>query len=206
VRLLLDVEVNTAALTSLPGPFSLSFLLLDNSGEPMGNQDNHVTISDFQFDTGGPGPGDPQVTGGATGDIRPPTSQVDITDSAFFNTFSQQFTPGGTLRFHIETTAVVPAGGPDAFAFYLLDENGAQIPTTGFGEEFFRFGLNDVAPALEVYRSDLTRTTIDIPAPNVELTVVPGPGSLGVFALALLPGLVMLRARRTAGRGDAEST
>jgi len=63
--------------------FSLDFQLTDGSGT--GDANNTVILSDFGFG-GGTAVGNPNLTGGATGDL---ASTVTLTDTAFLNDFFQ---------------------------------------------------------------------------------------------------------------------
>src|SRR5262249_61250369 len=76
------------------GPFALDFELVGSAG-------NTVTLSNFSFGGGGAGPG-PTLTGGASGDL---AGTVTLNDGAsFLNDFNQQFTPGSTLTFTMDST------------------------------------------------------------------------------------------------------
>src|SRR5260370_28684447 len=90
-----DVSLNTSPLIGhAAGPFSLGFQLNDGSGA--GDANNTAILSAFQFGVGGSALGTPVLAGGATGSL---ASGVTITDSSFFNAFSQQFNPGSLLQF-----------------------------------------------------------------------------------------------------------
>src|SRR6185312_13251794 len=100
-----EVTLNTAPLIGdTAGPFSLVFQLTDGSG--IGDGNNTVTISNFQFGSGGPS-GSPTTFGGVSGDVG---STVTLVDSSFLNYLIQPFTPGTTLEFTVTTTNNVDSG------------------------------------------------------------------------------------------------
>src|SRR5579859_8130563 len=83
------VTLDTSPLIGHPaGPFSLNFQFTDGQGT--GDANNTVTLSSFAFG-GGSAAGGPSLTGGASGSLG---SGVVLTDSAFFNAFTEGFTPG----------------------------------------------------------------------------------------------------------------
>ena len=99
-----NVSLDTSQLaTDYTGPFALDFELVGSNG-------NTVTLSNFSFGAAAvPGPGSAFLTGGASGDLG---SSVSLNDSAnFFSDFNQQFTPGGTLTFTMDSTLVSPSLG-----------------------------------------------------------------------------------------------
>ncbi len=179
-----DVLVNTAPLmSSAAGPFSLDFQFIDGSGS--GDDNNSVTLSNFNFDSGAP-TGSPAIFGSATGDL---TSSLTLTDSTFFNEFTQTFTPGPTLGFTINLTSNLDLGGvPDEFSFGILDGAGA-------GNAMLIADINSSSPSLLAYPSD----SLSLQAP----LITPEPGSAWLLAGGFLA--VVLRARSSAktvtGRG-----
>jgi hypothetical protein len=104
-----NVSLDTSKLASdYTGPIGLDFELI-------GTNANTITVSNFAFGSGSPGPGSAFLTGGASGDL---SGTVSLTDTAnFFSDFNQQFTPGATLTFTVDTTLVAPPSGgiPDNF-------------------------------------------------------------------------------------------
>ncbi|MEJ7708650.1 MAG: hypothetical protein WKF84_02055 [Pyrinomonadaceae bacterium] len=64
------------------GVFSLDFQLADGAGDILGDANNTVTLSGFNFGVGGDVVGAPTLDGGASGNI---STTVSLTDSAFFN-------------------------------------------------------------------------------------------------------------------------
>ncbi len=123
------VTVDTSQLaSSYAGPFGLDFELAGGNG-------NTVTLGNFSFGAGGAaGPGAAFASAGASGDLG---SGVVLDDtSSFLVDFNQQFTPGGTLSFTVDSTAVpAPSGGfPDSFSmviFYGYDPTNGYSPSGG---------------------------------------------------------------------------
>ncbi len=125
-----NVSLDTSKLSSdYTGPFALDFELVGSSG-------NTVTISNLAFGAGSPGPGSAFLTGGASGDL---SSTVTLTDStSFFSDFNQQFTPGSTLTFAMDSTLVPPSSGGFADSFSMVifsgyDPVNGYNPSTGAG-------------------------------------------------------------------------
>lgn len=115
---LFNLTLDTAALS---GPQIVAFGLTDGDGVA----DNTVTISNFQFGGGGAIAGTADCTlggalsgAGCSGDLSGGVTLADLDFQAFF---SQQFNPGTTLSFAVDTTNNLAAGAstPDAFAVYL---------------------------------------------------------------------------------------
>lgn len=155
-----NITLNSSALVGNPtGPFSLDFQLADGSGTGDGN--NTVTISDFNFHGG-------SWTG---------PSVVTMTDNSFFSEATYQFVPGGVLSFDVSMTTAVDAGGtPDEFSFDILDNSLSEIPTVGLGDAMVAVAIDSANPTVQVFGSDLTQTTINIPSPTVNYAYVPDSG------------------------------
>jgi hypothetical protein len=146
------VSLDTSQLaTNFTGPFALDFELVGSNG-------NTVTLSNFSFGSGGSaGPGPAFLTGGASGALG---SSVSLNDSVnFFSDFNQQFTPGGTLAFSMDSTLIPPpsGGSPDNFSMVIFSRydpvngynpltgaGGTPIPTTDptGNDTFFNFNVN----------------------------------------------------------------
>jgi hypothetical protein len=146
------VSLDTSQLaTNYSGPFALDFELVGSNG-------NTVTLSNFSFGIGGnAGPGTAFATGGASGDLG---SSVSLNDSVnFFSDFNQQFIPGKTLTFTMDSTVVPPSSGgsPDNFSMVIFSSydpvngynpltgaGGTPIPTTDptGNDTFFNFSIN----------------------------------------------------------------
>jgi hypothetical protein len=196
--LILGVSLDTSPLVGNPaGPFALAFTLIGGSG--VGDANNTVTISNFSFGGGGPS-GTPDVVGGASGDL---SLTVTLTDSAFFNDFVQEFTPGSLLAFILTTTTNVDPGGiPDTFAFSILDGTGLPIPTldpTG-ADSFLSVTFDDPgSPAFETFPAD-PNSGLGLGQPSVQ--AIPEPSSLfsGAIGLTMTLGWYGMRRRCRAVR------
>ncbi len=181
------VSLDTSQLVANPtGPFALDFELLGTNG-------NTVTLTNFSFGGGSAGPGSAHLTGLASGDLGIGSS-VSLTDNtvSFFNDFNQQFTPGSTLTFTMDSTLVAPpsSSAPDNFSMVIFSgydpvhgynpstaTGGTAIPTTdGNNSTFFNFNINGPGS-----------TTVDsFPSESgdisITVTLVPEPSS-GVIVL-----------------------
>lgn len=190
-----NVTLNTTSLAGhAAGPFSLEFQLTDGSGT--NDRNNTAIMSNFGFG-GGASAGAPILTGGSAGGL---DSFVAITDSSFLNQFIQQFTPGNQLSFTLALTTNVDSGGiPDQFTMSILDQTGAELPTTSTFDVFLAIDINSSNPGVRTFSSDASRAPaagggpVSIEAPV--LSEVPEPGSLVLVGGALM--LVLLtRLRR----------
>jgi hypothetical protein len=154
--LMFTVTLNTSGLIAHPAaPFALDFQLVDGSG--LGDGNNTVLLTNFNFGVGGAAVGAPVSNGpGATGSLG---SALSLHDSVFFSEFTQGFTPGSTLSFNVHTTTNVDAGPtPDQFTFAILDKTPAELPTTdptGFNT-FVTVTLDSANPTVNAYASDST--------------------------------------------------
>ena len=194
---IVDVTLDTSALTVLPGsadgPFSLFIQLTDGSGTNDGN--NSAMIDAFSF---GGGTATPGVTllGGASGDL---STAIVLTDTTFLNFAMQGFTPGASLSFRIALTTNLDAGTPDAFAFSILDSSGFPIPTLDptFADTLLTVNIDSANPIYLTYATDLARGDVAMSAPVVrpETSPVPEPSTLSLLGVTLL-GLAGDRLRR----------
>jgi hypothetical protein len=181
-----DVSIDTSALIgNAAGPFSLDFQFTDGSGTGDGN--NTVTLGNFTFGAGS-ATGSPTTAGAVSGDL---TSGVSLTDSDFFNEFTQTFTPGNVLTFTLELTTNVDAGGvPDEFSFAILDNTDSEIPTLGTFDNLLLVDIDSSQPTLQGFASDTSRGTvatgdsIDVPGPLIT-SPVPEPAGLSLLASGL---------------------
>jgi hypothetical protein len=197
-----NVNLDTSKLfVDYTGPFALDFELVGSSG-------NTVTISNLAFGVGSPGPGSAFLTGGASGDL---SSTVTLTDStSFFSDFNQQFTPGATLTFTVDTTLIAPppGGTPDNFSmvmFSAYDPVNGYNPSTGTGgtplpttdptgnNTFFNFNVNvpgqTTVSSYPSSSGDITITVSSVPEPSS--LVLACLGTVGSIA-----GIVWRRLRR----------
>lgn len=189
------VRLDTSALqTAVTGPYALDFQFTDGSG--IGDANNTVELSDFQFGLAGSASGSPMLIGDASGNL---SSGFTLTDSAFFNEALQAFTPGDQLSFTLSFSPRVDAGGvPDEFSLGLLDESGSEIPTTGPGDALLVVDIASEYPIIQTYGADASRTDIGLGAPIVT-AVVPEPSPMAF--LATLTGLCSLLSLGSCLRG-----
>lgn len=159
--------------SSLSGsPFYLNFQFIDGSGTNDAN--NVITITLLN---GGIPVGIPIVIGGASGNL---TTTVLLTDSSFFNEFTQQFEPGLMLSLDVGLTNNVDVGSPpDEFTFAILDSAFQEIQTTDptGGNVLLRIDINSSSPTVEKYSH------------------VPEPGTLLLLGTALIGVATKMRKR-----------
>jgi hypothetical protein len=161
------ITTDTSALIGNPsGPFSLDFQFID--GEGVGDGNNTATLSNFNF------------SGGGWNGLDPGT--ISLTDTSFFSEFFQEFTPGLKLSFSLNLTTLADAGGtPDSFSFAILDSSFFEIPTKGLGNALLNIDITSPNLDIAAFGSDPTATSIDIPAPGIELQSTAVPESLSTF-------------------------
>ncbi len=182
------VDINTAALNSLPAnahaPFSLDFQF--NDGGVLGN--NTVTISNFTY-SGGAATGSPFTLGGALGDIG---STVTFDNSSFAQELFQTFTPGAVLGFDLSLTQFVDGATPDSFVVAILDTDLFNITTNGLGNSLLQADINTTNP-LTITQLGLASGTGDYA--GINLAAVPEPGT-ALYGAMLIGTCVSLRRRR----------
>jgi hypothetical protein len=180
---LYHVTIDTSSLIGDSGaPFALDFLL--TGGNALSNT---VTITNFSFGVGGSATSDPAVTtfGLATGNL---LSSVTLSDDAsnFSNELYQGFIPGNVLEFDVNLTANLNGPTPDSFSFAILDENLANIPTTGFGNSLFVIDINSATPSVQTFTS----------TSGVSVVAVPEPSTAALFGSAAFGAFGLIRRRR----------
>lgn len=182
---LYSVILNTSPLIGHSAElFYLEFQLNDGSGAGDGN--NTVTLSDFQFGSGGSAANNPETEGGATGSL---TTGVMITDKDFFsNSFYEKFTPGELLSFMLEITTQADGITPDQFSFAILwgipkpNETPPEIPTFGPADALLTIDIASPNLIVQTFASnpdELPRIALDAP------TVIPVPGTLALLLVGL---------------------
>ncbi|MGP0065233.1 MAG: hypothetical protein ACLQGP_16735 [Isosphaeraceae bacterium] len=206
------VSLDTSQLAAdYTGPFALDFELIGSNG-------NTVTLSSFSFGTGGAGPGSAFLTGGASGDLGGSVSLNDSTN--FFSDFNQQFTPGGTLTFTVDSTLVAPPSGgtPDNFSMVIFegyDPVNGYNPYSGTGGT--SISTNDPSGADTFFNcnvggsgattaSSYSSASGDISITVTPASVVPEPSSGVIMLLGVigLSGALCWRAKGVS-RGKTQS-
>jgi hypothetical protein len=188
------VSLDTSQLAAnYVGSFGLDFELVGSNG-------NTVTVSDFAFGGGNAGPGSAYLSGGASGDLGTNLGTVTLNDSAsFLSDFNQQFTPGTTLTFTVDSTLIAPTAGEFADNFSMVifsqyvgydplnppampdDTTIATTDPTG-NDTFFNFNINGPG----------TTTVSSYPSASGDITItiaqasVPEPSSSVIMALGLI--------------------
>jgi hypothetical protein len=163
----------TPLITGTTAPYFINLQLVDGDGLV----NNTVAVSNFDFGGGG-AVGLPVLTGDVIGDLG---STVVLGDTAFFNDFFQQFTPGAFLSFDVEFSTNFVAPTPDRFTFAILNSGLVEVPTTGAGNELFGIDLRTPVtleryPGLDVGSGD---PILDAP---VVVSAVPEPAGLVLLA------------------------
>jgi hypothetical protein len=204
--------VDTFSLNTTPlvgnGPFTLDLQFLDGSGLPIDLNNNTVALTNFAFGTGGSPSGGGTATGGASGSL---ASGVTLKDTAFFNEYFENFTPGSLLSFTIDTTNVPdPGGTPDLFTVAILDSMGDELPTTGPASEILDFSLaGGASPDVSTFGS-VPGSTFSLVAPIVQSASpapVPEPSSgweLLTVLLGLALGGIVFRSTRVGRSVDSQ--
>ncbi|MDB5290526.1 MAG: sorting protein [Phycisphaerales bacterium] len=196
------VSVNTSPLTTNPnianGPFAVDFQLNDGSGTNDGN--NTAMLSNFTFGAGGSLSGVPSLTGGASGDM---AATVMLTDTTFFNDFSQGFTPGSVLTFKVDLTTNVDGGlTPDQFSFAILDSSGGSIPTTDLAGSLVTVNLDSTA-AIQTFSGTGFYSDVTVTITPVVSAAAPLPTTFA--ASAILLALAAWRWRRSVRAAAAQT-
>ena len=200
-------SMNTTPLVG-SGPFTLDLQFLDGSGLPIDLNNNTVDLTNFAFGAGGSPAGGGTATGGASGSL---ASGVTLKDTAFFNEYFENFTPGTLLSFTIDTTNVLdPGGTPDLLTLAILDSMGNELPTIGPASEFLDVSLAGGAnPQIFTYGS-APGSAFSLAAPIVQpasTAPVPEPSSnweLLTVLLGLGLGGKVFRSSRTRGSAGSQ--
>lgn len=170
------VSLDTTVLVGA-GSFGVAFQFADGSGTGDGN--NAVVLSDFQFGGGVPLGVQSIYTGvGESGSLSTTVTMID-NEPGGFGYFAEQFTPGTTLSFLLESTTNVDVGGVfDLFTFGITDSFFDPIPTTApDGTDLLSLTLDDpVNPTVATYSTDPNLTYIALGPPLVS-SAVPEPAT-----------------------------
>lgn len=168
---ILDVNINTSSLGSLPG--SEVFFILTGTGA------NTAAISNVLLGGGSPGLVDLFSTTGGTSASDSLASAISLNDSAdFLTVFAQSFSAGGTLSFLLDLTPNIVSPTPDQFSIEIADPNSNLIPTsdpTGF-DNLFTINVDSPNPTTNIYSNLVTVTTV--PEPSTLLLLAAGLGLL----------------------------
>jgi hypothetical protein len=186
-----DVSIDSSELIGhFAGPFAINFQLNDGSGT--GDANNTAVLSNFRFGTGSAS-GLPSLAGGTSGSL---ASTVTITDSAFFNAFTQTFIPGSSLMFHLSLTTNIDAGPtPDQFSMAILDGSGFEIPTQGLGsvgsDVLLLIDINSANPVVQRFAADPSRSplaggpAIHFAEPALTTSAIPEPATWTIMAVGI---------------------
>jgi hypothetical protein len=190
-----NITLETSPLIGHPaGPFSIGFEFADGSG--IGDGNNAVFLSNFDFGAGGSVSGSPLTFGSVGGDL---SSAVVMTDATSISSFLQPFVAGNTLSFLLDITTNVDSGGmPDEFIMSILDNTFTPVPTTASSalSPFLVVDIDSAKPTVQTFGSDPTQIPADggpisMNAPTI--STVPEPASA---VLGTLPILYLVWARR----------
>lgn len=171
IDLSFNASFDTAALQN-QGQFELAFLLTDGSGT--GDHNTTITISNFQFGTGGTGGGvTSDSEGGFSGNL---STGVTLIDSSFFNLFGANFTPGNQLSFAASIVSTsLDSPTPDLFEFVILNSSGSPVPTTDPSGQnaLITVNLDSISPAVQT-------NSISTPEPSLSVFLTSGLIILGL--------------------------
>lgn len=184
-----NVSITTSPLVDhSAGPFSIEAQFNDGSGTSDGN--NVAVLSMFDFGAGSSS-GVPVSVGGVSGNL---SSSVILTDSGFFNQFTQSFNPGGTLSFQLSLTTNIDSGEvPDEFSLAILDISGFEIPTVNAANALIIIDINSIMPTVSTFATDTSQNpnaggppiTIAEPTVTPVTSSVPEPTTAWLFGTGI---------------------
>ena len=191
--LVYDITVDTSSLVGNPAaPFYIDLQFNDGSGGDNGDANNSARVDAVYYGGGAP-VGGVTIYGGANGSLAQWTGGLNFVDSSPYNEAIQQFTPGGTLDFHVtlQTTNLDVGGAQDLFTFAILHSANPtlgplSIPTTDPSYQLLTIAIMPT-PAVSTFRVDTSNpeTPPGIAAFRATVTAVPEP-SVTMLGLALL--------------------
>lgn len=170
----INVTLDTTSISG--GTYTLAFDLINGDGV----SNNNVTLGGFSFG-GGTSSGSPTFIGGASGTL---ASTVTLSDSLFFNEFTESFTAGSVLKFSLDAWANFAGGSPDSFSMSILDSNGNPLSSADpWGtDQFLNLELSPSASILSYGGADPQNP---LPSPEITPNRIPEPRTL----LLLIAGL-----------------
>jgi hypothetical protein len=188
--------INTSGLMAHPAsPFAIDVQLVDGDGIV----NNIVSLSNLSLEDGR-SLGTPTTVGGASGDI---DSEIRLSDTAFFSSFTQPFVAGARLSFDLNGSASGMGPVADEVSISFLDRTGAAVPTTALSQlgsdVLIRVVLEGGAWSVQTFNGDLTRVPLGGGLP-IDLTVlfspVPEPSRLALGTFVWVPFLAAWRRLR----------
>lgn len=176
------IDINTTSLLgNSSAPFSIDFQSLYGSGAAQ-----TITVSNFSL-TGGTLLGGANSFGAVSG-LLPSTLTFNPSAGSFYNEYFQQFSSTVTdIKFRVDLSTNASVDTPTSFVVALLDNNFANIPTSGVGDSLVIYNLNGANTNFQ------TGTGLGV---AVSVTPVPEPATYGLVASAAALALVALRRRR----------
>jgi hypothetical protein len=175
------VSVNTNSFAGSGNTFEIYVQLTEGTGDMPGDNNNTLSLADFNLGGGAAGTVDTVNTFNATGDM---TGSVSMSDTQPYSYFAEFFTPGTALTFTLsDAFTIVNPSEPDGF-FFALIENGAPLNTTdptGNGN-LFSVTFDSSSPTAAAYTDLNSADSVGTP----EFTGTPEPPALVLYGFGLL--------------------